>query len=402
MTGDQPPRGVLTDPTRLAAIEASGFRPGLIHDHVQQLVEVAARALDVPTVLVSIVAEDRQFFPAHTGLPEPWATRAETPLSMSICRHLVEDDDGPLVIGDLAADPRFREHAAREALGVGAYCGVPIVGADGQVLGSLCAVDGERRAWDERTVSLLSDLAGVVVSIAATYHDHQVLVSDLQHRLYPSDLAQPTQGRIEARVASAPEAPEIGGDFFDVHARDDGSVDIVLADAVGHGVVSTQAAAQLRAATSVLLSTVDDGPLGLLRRVSAAVDRLPGCDLATMAIVRIGADGSSARYAAAGAVPPLLAGADGYRVLDDASVPLLGLPWRQPVTEGYVELAPGEALLLCSDGLVERRGAVIDDGLRELGECACATDDLDRIVASMLGGREHTDDVTLVRWLRSH
>ena len=66
-----------------------------------RLARLAARILEVPTSLVTIVEEDRQRFPGQAGLPEPWATRRETPLSYSFCKHVVAAG-APVEIADAA------------------------------------------------------------------------------------------------------------------------------------------------------------------------------------------------------------------------------------------------------------------------------------------------------------
>ena len=74
-------------------------------------------------------------------------------------------------------------------------------------------------------------------------------------------------------------------------------------------------------------------------------------------------------WARAGHPPPLLAGPDGVRHLDGAGHgPVLGLSHRAPYGQGVADIEPGVSLVLYTDGLVERRGEVIDDGLDRLAD----------------------------------
>ncbi|GAB7038425.1 hypothetical protein JCM9533A_22750 [Catenuloplanes niger JCM 9533] len=114
--------------------------------------------LRVPVALVSLVSDDRQFFPGACGLGEPWAGRRQTPLSHSFCQHVVAASE-PLVVVDARTDPRVRGNLAIEDLGVIGYAGMPLTDSDGQVLGSLCAIDHEPRHWTDAELSLLADLA---------------------------------------------------------------------------------------------------------------------------------------------------------------------------------------------------------------------------------------------------
>lgn len=391
-------RGRVGDPDRLDAVRQSGLRPNAGIDQLDRLVRLAARAVGAPTLLLSIVDERRQFFPAHVGLGEPWAARGETPLSHSVCSHLVEQG-GALVIDDLGADGAWSEHPARLELGVEAYCGVPLLDGDGVVLGSLCAIDASSRPWSDDDVAQMREWSALIGDIAAMHRTHDVLVADLQRRLQPPAIVHPANGRIDAVVLSATDAAAVGGDFYDVRRRPDGAIDIVLGDAVGHGVASTQAAAQLRAAVSVLLDTTPAGPVEVLCHLSDSVANLPGCDFATMLVVRIDADGTGATWARAGAMPPVHVAGDHGGPLFEGSLPLLGLPVGE-CEAGRVELAPGERLVLFSDGLVDRRPGTIDDAFADIADIARSTGSVEALVDRLLGDTNRQDDVTLVRWTR--
>ena len=153
----------LLNPERLGALDHLGLlsaAPAPAFDRVTALVR---RVVGVPTALVSLVGPDRQVFASASGLPEPWATRRETPLSHSFCQHVVARD-APLVVEDARADARLSANGAVADLGVVAYLGVPIHSPDGHALGSLCAIDGVPRAWTDSDRATMADLAAVVES----------------------------------------------------------------------------------------------------------------------------------------------------------------------------------------------------------------------------------------------
>ncbi|WP_137295698.1 sensor histidine kinase [Nocardioides dongxiaopingii] len=124
-------------------------------DHYARLVR---RSLGVPVGLVSIVEDYRQVFPGALGLPDPWQEERETPLTHSFCKYVVAEEK-PLIIEDAREEPRLAENLAIPVLGVIAYAGWPITNSLGQVVGSLCAIDGEPRAWTVVDLENLSDLA---------------------------------------------------------------------------------------------------------------------------------------------------------------------------------------------------------------------------------------------------
>jgi serine phosphatase RsbU (regulator of sigma subunit) len=115
-------------------------------------------ALGVPVALVSLVEEHRQWFPGAVGLPEPWASCRETPLSHSFCQHVVAAEE-PLVVTDAREVPLVADNLAISDLGVIAYAGHPITDHTGRVIGSLCAIDGEPRDWPKDHLAVLADLA---------------------------------------------------------------------------------------------------------------------------------------------------------------------------------------------------------------------------------------------------
>jgi serine phosphatase RsbU (regulator of sigma subunit) len=115
-------------------------------------------ALRVPVALVTIVEADRQVFPGAAGLAPGVDARRQTPLSHSFCKHVVHQR-APLVVADARLDSRVSDTLAIKDFGMIAYAGHPITDVSGAVIGSLCALDTEPRAWSERELTALEDLA---------------------------------------------------------------------------------------------------------------------------------------------------------------------------------------------------------------------------------------------------
>lgn len=149
----------VTAAERLAAVERAGLLDTPPEESFDRATRLAARLLSVPVSLVTIVAADRQFFKSQQGLGEPWASRRETPLSHSFCKHVVADDR-PLVVADARQHPLVASNAAVDDLGVVAYLGVPVRDDAGQPLGALCAINDRPRRWDDDDLAVLEDLAG--------------------------------------------------------------------------------------------------------------------------------------------------------------------------------------------------------------------------------------------------
>ena len=157
-----PAHPAILDEGRLDALARTGLLDSAPAPSFDRLTRLASRVLDAPVALVSLVDRDRQFFKSCVGLPEPWSSSRETPLSHSVCQHVVISRR-PLVVRDLREDPELRDNLAVPDLGVIAYLGIPLITSGGAVLGSLCVIDGRPRDWTSEEVALVSELATVVV-----------------------------------------------------------------------------------------------------------------------------------------------------------------------------------------------------------------------------------------------
>ena len=155
-----PPPSRLTDPDRLDAVSQTGLAgipPAAPFDRSVGLVRTA---LGVPVAILSVLGE-RHTILAQRGLREPLATDREVPSTHSLCRHVVERD-GPLVIDDATRSELDGAGPAAADHGVVAYLGVPVRTPSGHVLGALCAIAPEARAWTDHEVEVLEALAASV------------------------------------------------------------------------------------------------------------------------------------------------------------------------------------------------------------------------------------------------
>lgn len=145
-------------PDRVAALRATGLLDTQPHEAFARVARVAARLLDAPIASVGLVDADRVYLLGQVGVPEPYATRREWPLTHSPCRFAVAAGS-PLVVEDAHADPQLRETAA--ALGMVAYAGIPLTSPAGTAIGALCVADRRPRAWSDADLEALHELAQV-------------------------------------------------------------------------------------------------------------------------------------------------------------------------------------------------------------------------------------------------
>ncbi len=153
----------IADPRRLEALHRTGLLDSPPEQAFDDLTKLIARVLDAPVSLVSLVDSDRQFFKSACGLEEPWASRRQTRLSHSFCKHVVATKEA-LVVNNAPEHPVVCKNLAIRDLGVVAYLGVPLFTPDGHVIGSLCAVDGKARTWTEDDIAVLRVLADAVMN----------------------------------------------------------------------------------------------------------------------------------------------------------------------------------------------------------------------------------------------
>jgi GAF domain-containing protein len=149
------------DPERLSAVRALAGRrrPAL-----DRLADVAARVVNAPVGLVTLVDADRQIFAGCIGVDrEPWASDRATPISHSFCQHAVAARE-PLIVSDAREHPVLKTNPAIRDLDVIAYLGVPLIDPEGHALGTLCVIDHKPRLWSSEHVRIISDLAAAVVT----------------------------------------------------------------------------------------------------------------------------------------------------------------------------------------------------------------------------------------------
>ena len=127
-----------------------------------RLTRLAARLLNVPMAVVSLVDEKRQFFKSQIGLPPSLAVPRQTSLELSFCKHVVMTAE-PLVVADSRQHPLLKDNPVINH-GVVAYAGIPLVTSDGLVLGSFCAIDDQPREWTPQQIDDLRDFAAATMT----------------------------------------------------------------------------------------------------------------------------------------------------------------------------------------------------------------------------------------------
>jgi serine phosphatase RsbU (regulator of sigma subunit) len=343
--------------------------PEAAFDRITSLVTVA---LGVPVALISLVDDRRQFFKSSVGLPEPWCSARQTPLSHSFCK-VVAATEAPLIISDARRDPELAASPAIPDLGVVAYAGMPIR-FEGETLGSLCAIDHEPRAWREDDLAVLRGLADVVEEMIvlrlASLGSERLqaervaaldAVASVNRRLQRALLPRPAAVAFDNFTVTSVYEPGargmlLGGDFADVRETDDGGLDFVIGDVTGHGPEAAALGAALRTTWNALR-----GAGTPLEEVTSALnaalirERSEEGLMATTIVGSIDAAGAVLRLAVAGHPPPVLVG-DPSRALEVGVGRGVLLGWRDDATWTVAEVpVAGWSVLVYTDGVTEAR-----------------------------------------------
>ena len=198
------------------------------------------------------------------------------------------------------------------------------------------------------------------------------LERELSEALQRSLLAAPVQPahvEVAVRYQPAAEGAHIGGDWYDCFQHPDSPLTVVVGDVTGHDREAAAAMSQLRNLLRGISWALRRPPARVLAELNDAMAGFGVDVFATALLAQLEPDGRTLHWSNAGHPPPMLVLPDGsVRLLESRPEPLLGTRSRAARTDHTVDLPPGSSLVLYTDGLIERRGATLDQGLRELTE----------------------------------
>jgi len=403
----------LDDPIRLAAVAEAGLLDSDREDAFDDLTRLAATLMDAPFALATVVDSSRAFWKSCFGVPLDGPR--ESTADDSFCQHVVASGQ-PMVIGDVREDPRTHDITAIDTMGVRAWAGVPLLAPGGQVLGTFCVVDVVTREWtveDLEPLRVLGAAAGREIALrAAVRSEHdartraEALAETLQEALLPPTLPAVPGLDVAARFHAAGGGGQLVGDFFDVFPVGAGRWSTVIGDVCGKGVEAAKVALLARYAVGVAAIRSPECAEVVRWLNDTLRARGPEPDLFVTAIYgtfTVEPDGCRVLLAGAGHVPPVLRRRDGSIELLDVGGTLAGVfPDVEP-GEAEVWLAPGDALVLYTDGVVEARADGTAFGEERLLELVAACDGdagvlAGAVVAAALEhcGGEASDDTAAV------
>lgn len=238
---------------------------------------------------------------------------------------------------------------------------------------------------------------------ARLYQRQRKVAETMQRHLLPQ---MPTVPGLEmkARYVPAPDASQVGGDWYDAFPLADGATALAIGDVVGHDLEAASGMAQLRNMLRAFAWSQPESPSAVVTQLDRAVMHIAEVPMATMLLARLTCDDGlwQLHWTNAGHPPPLLITHDGRaRYLTDAHGILLGTGSTKPRRDAVVTLPPRSTLMLYTDGLIESPSHSLDHGLDLLGKHAAslarrALDSFSDTLLEQVRPADNDDDVAFL------
>jgi serine phosphatase RsbU (regulator of sigma subunit)/anti-sigma regulatory factor (Ser/Thr protein kinase) len=341
-----------------------------LEEMLSELLERVRSGLHADTAAILLLDEDRGVLVARAacGLEEEVRQGVQVPLARGFAGR-VAATRRPIVIEDLSkadvVNPILRQKGIRSMLGVPVH-------AEGRLIGVMHVGALHRRLFDDDDIALLqlaADRAALAID-SARLTEQRSVTEIMQRALLPDELPSIPGLRFSAKYLPGGTGVKMGGDWYDVFQLPSGRLAFVIGDVVGRGVLAASVMAEIRAALRAYLTEGHPLPdvVRLLNELLVGMGRHRS---ATVAVLELDFESGSLEGVSAGHLPPLLLGRGG-------EISFLELPQGLPLgirrggdypSRRYT-FEIGSTLLLYTDGLVERRGESIDEGLDRLRAAA--------------------------------
>ncbi|WP_455361784.1 ATP-binding SpoIIE family protein phosphatase [Streptomyces sp. SYSU K21746] len=246
----------------------------------------------------------------------------------------------------------------------------------------------------------VTDHAEAAERLRASERRQREAAVTLQRSLLPQELEQPDDLRIAATYQPGGTEAAVGGDWYDVITLGAGRTALVIGDVMGRGVRAAAVMGQLRTAVRAY-ARLDLPPHEVLQLLDGLAAEIDASQIATCVYAVHDPNEGRLVYASAGHLPILVRDEDGTvrRAADPTGPPLGTGGWLH--SSGTIALPPGSTAVLYTDGLVERRGEDIDEGVAALERAlsgAKGTPQVicDRLMRALGVTADHDDDVAVL------
>jgi putative methionine-R-sulfoxide reductase with GAF domain len=388
-----------SDPLRrLQAITEAALAHLSVDDLIEQLLIQVRDSLSADTVAVLLLDDrgEQLVARAAAGLEEEVRRGVRIPVGKGFAGTIAATGE-PITVFDIdhsiVINPILREKGVRSLLGV------PLV-VEGRIVGVLHVGTLTPRRFTDEDARFLQTVADrVALGLhAGLYERERAVARTLQQSFLPEQLPVVPGLELAARYLPARRG-DVGGDWYDVFILPNGSVGVGIGDVVGRGVTAATMMVRLRNSLRAFALEASS-PGEALTRLNRLLLHFDPTSMATLLFGIVELEEMRFRYANAGHISPIYRTPEGTGFMLEAPLgPPLGV-----VDHSYLDadrvLHPDTTVVLCTDGLIERRHESLDIGLRRLCETPWMDGRLeataDAIIQRFMTDEDHDDDVALL------
>jgi GAF domain-containing protein/anti-sigma regulatory factor (Ser/Thr protein kinase) len=323
---------------------------------------------DTAAILLLSPEGDELVARAALGLEEEVERGVRVPVGRGFAGRIAEQRE-PVLLEDVehadVVNPLLREKGMKTLLGV------PLTVDGDRVVGVLHVGSLTPRSFSTGEIDLL-ERAAALIGIAVDRARQHNVAELLQRTLLPASLPEVPTLQLAARYLPGADDTHVGGDWYDVVVLPRARVGIAIGDVVSRGVRAAAVMGQMRVALRAY-ALDGDGPGPVLDRLDRLVRGFDEREMATIAYLVLDPADLTLQVSLAGHLPPLVVAEGGaVRRLDAVRSRPIGVTAARRFEECAEQLERGDTLVLYTDGLVERRGMSIEDGLGQLESTAAS------------------------------
>ena len=283
---------------------------------------------------------------------------------------------------------------------------LPLIARDVMLGFFVCVRQVGYRRFDPYDIEIgmeFASRAAIFMDTAQRYSRERATALTLQRSMLPTELPAPSSVEVNRRYLPGSKLIEVGGDWYESIRLPGGRVALVVGDVAGHGVRAAVTMGRLRTAIHTL-AMLELPPADTLQQLNELMQELGVREphFATCVYAIFDAVTGTCEVASAGHLPPLLVRPDGTNELLDVNpAPPLGVG-SGPIQSRTLTIQDGSLLVLYTDGLVEKRGRDIDEGLGRLrdifgpGSADEPLEDLCRATLAGVYADERRDDIAVL------
>ncbi|TCL86108.1 serine phosphatase RsbU (regulator of sigma subunit) [Curtobacterium sp. PhB142] len=370
---------------RTAVVEALGVLGSGPEERFDRITRMTQEAFGVPLTFLNLVHGNVVTAQSTQG----WRQGGSAPAEQVFCSTTVLTNE-PMVVPDALLDPRFRDLAAVTEQGIRFYAGAPLSMLDGTRVGTLCIMDATPRELSAADLDLLRDLARWAERELGHAIDRDRVTRVLEG-LVPGPVEVPGHD-LDTLVLRTEDG---GGDVADWRLASDGALHVTMGSVAAAGRASGLLASAVRGAVVARTETaMQDAIGGLEAQITADLSAADA--VGSLFHLRLDPTSGHVVFGDAGHGLAVLVRADGTsRALHSLDLPLGLQPESVPRSPATLDLAAGDRLVVCTEGVLALEGiGHLDDLAALVAAEPTGAAVVERVRALVPAGAAH--DVTLV------